>query len=337
MADLPSGLGAMPMPPMPITPGAMRGTPPTGVGPAGLPAADFANDLARLAALLGAGVQGLALPSGDAAATSSDASAEPSTEADAADPIGALCAEVGLVMPGLAAPVAPAAAPAPVADPSDPARGVQVLPAATSGSPVSNPEQGRSADAPDGVQAETIAAPAGSDVTSSQASSIPGVPVEMLARPAAASHAPHAIAATVVDALQPQAPRQMAETVAWHVPAQGAAEVQIRLNPEELGPVDVQLKLDGDKVSVRFDLADERVRDVVQSSLPSLSSMLSSRGLQLDQAQVFAQQRSPHQQQQAQPQGAWSSARQDAGDEGSSITTAATRPLIRRGLLDDYA
>ena len=188
---------------------------------------------------------------------------------------------------------------------------------------------------PDTASSAAAAATSKNDI-STLAVAIAGVASLNANAPTAPS--PHAVAATVVDALQPQAPRQMAETVAWHVPVQGAAEVQIRLNPEELGSVDVQLKLDGDKVSVRFDLADERVRDVVQSSLTSLSSMLSSRGLQLDQAQVFSQQRSP-QQQQAQPQGAWSSARHDAADdrEGTTVVGAASRPLIRRGLLDDYA
>lgn len=158
--------------------------------------------------------------------------------------------------------------------------------------------------------------------------------LESLTRPAAA---PRTIAATVVDVLHPQAPRQMAETVAWHVPAQGAAEVQIRVNPEELGPVDVQLKLDGDKVSVRFDLADERVRDVVQSSLPSLSAMLSARGLQLDQAQVFAQQRDGQGGTFQPPAASALRSPERTEDDAELSIDAARRPVVRRGLLDDYA
>lgn len=171
----------------------------------------------------------------------------------------------------------------------------------------------------------------------SPAVAVAAPPLDTLARPASA--APVIVAATVVDTMHPQASRQIAETVTWHVPAQGAAEVQIRLNPEELGPLEVQLRLDGDKVSVRFELADERVRDVVQSSLPSLSSMLSARGLQLDDAQVFAQARGQGAfQHPASSNAPWSSNRKDGDEAGADLAArAAVRPPIRRGLLDDYA
>jgi flagellar hook-length control protein FliK len=322
---------------------------------------DFATDLARLVALLGTGGADAAPPMATA-----DAEEDPATLAEPGDDVEALCAEVALALPAVLPPgtdpgpsddghSADPALPGVAGESREPAKTVRAL-LTPPGSDVA--AGNRSGDAPtlptlpllpsaaSGAAAFTLApdatpetvAPGGTpastptDASTVVATAATVVP-DIAARPAPA---PHTIAATVVDTLQPQAPRQIAETVTWHVPAQGAAEVRIRLNPEELGPVDVQLKLDGDKVSVRFDLADERVRDVVQSSLPSLSAMLSSRGLQLDQAQVFSQQRSPHQQQAA-PQGAWSSARHETSDEGSSTTIAGTRPLMRRGLLDDYA
>ena len=234
--------------------------------------------------------------------------------------------QVLLTPPGMAHAAEHRSARAPTDGPTMPT--LPLLPAAAAGASAFTVV---SEDLPDAIAPGTVAAPTPLDVTSSP---LPAAPLDATARPVAT---PHAVAATVVDMMQPQASRQIAETVVWHVPVQGAAEVQIRLNPEELGPMDVQLKVDGDKVSVRFDLADERVRDVVQSSLPSLSSMLSARGLQLDQAQVFSQQRgqgSPQQHAHQQAQG--SSAGSSGGDSELTLN-AVTRPLIRRGLLDDYA
>ncbi|MGH8516409.1 MAG: flagellar hook-length control protein FliK, partial [Panacagrimonas sp.] len=285
--------------------------------------------------------------------------------------VDALCAEVALVVPGtepsascalpaVAVPVEPS-----TPTPEDPAAGIvdegptrtlRVL-LTPPGGTIS--AEHRSANAPDaptrptlpllpaaaaGASAFTVVSDAMPDAAaSSTVVALPVVdvaPASGAALPlnAATGHAQttHAVAATIVDTLHPQASLQIAETVAWHVPAQGVAEVQIRLNPEELGPLEVQLKLDGDKVSVRFDLSDERVRDVVQTSLPSLSSLLAARGLQLDQAQVFAHARGQGSPQQD-SRSPWSPAKNgdESGDELSMA--AATRPLVRRGLLDDYA
>lgn len=335
-------------------------TPPPGGASAGacarsMSSPDFASDLARLLALLGAPCA--AEPEAEVATPVAEVAtpvAEVATPvAETGDPVEALCAEVALAQPGHV----PIATTEPDAAPSEPgpARTLQVTltpPGATRAA------DHRAAQAPNdrampalpllptaasGAAAFTVTPTpeAKGDVSNTDAPDLTAIIPLNAALPseAAPRAAPATAASAPVDILQPHAARQIAETVTWHVPAQGAAEVRIRLNPEELGPLDVQLRLDGDKVSVRFDMADERVRDVVQSSLPSLSSMLSARGLQLDQAQVFAQARghaSPQQQQHSTPAPGWADrGDRDAGD-GLSVS-AATRPLIRRGLLDDYA
>ncbi len=141
---------------------------------------------------------------------------------------------------------------------------------------------------------------------------------------------------SLVDIQQPQAPQQVAEAVAWHV-GKGVSEVRIQLNPEDLGPLDVQLKIDGDRVSVRFDMADSSVRDVVQTSLPTLASLLSARGLQLDQAQVFSQNRGHANPQQAQTASSFQHHAAGGDAAGDISATPAARVFVRRGLLDDYA
>ncbi|HKY49875.1 MAG TPA: flagellar hook-length control protein FliK [Candidatus Limnocylindria bacterium] len=133
-----------------------------------------------------------------------------------------------------------------------------------------------------------------------------------------------------VDITRPDAPVRLAEQVVWAI-GEKISEVQLELHPQELGAIDVRLRLEGDKVRVEFASGDAAVRDVVQTSLPSLSSLLSARGLQLDHAQVFAP-KSP---------AATVFASQTAqGSSASTIVNAGPAPLIRRmrraGLLDDY-
>lgn len=138
------------------------------------------------------------------------------------------------------------------------------------------------------------------------------------------------IPAEVLDPLTPQAPQQIAETVVWHL-GKGEQEVRIRLNPKDLGQIDVSIKLEGEHVDVRFDAADASVRDVVQTSLPQLASLLSARGLTLDQAQVFSQSRG--QQNSAAPEPERRSSAEGSAEIG---TVTETRRILRRGLVDDY-
>jgi flagellar hook-length control protein FliK len=65
-----------------------------------------------------------------------------------------------------------------------------------------------------------------------------------------------------------------------------ADKAQIQINPPELGPIDVTLKLNHDQVLVTFSAATPQAREAVENSLPKLASMLASSGLQLADAQV---------------------------------------------------
>lgn len=319
---------------LPGTPGALPVWSPLSTGPA--KPADFASDLAHLMALL---TQGGGESSDAELPTLSERSA-PAAPAESEDAVSSLWAELGLslqreVPPPIAGVPAPAA----------PATAGGALEAATSSASPAAPNPLLAA-AP-GSSAGDIAVATGTDTDVDaiqlMADDAPAPTIQNLASLAALAPAEplrHAAVASppppaAVDILHPQAPQQLAETVAWHV-GKGVSEVRIRLNPEELGPLDIQLKLDGDKVSVRFDMADSSVRDVVQTSLPSLSSLLSARGLQLDQAQVFSQSRGHGTPQH--PQSSPSSfAQQSAEGNAENPVVSAVRTFVRRGLLDDYA
>lgn len=179
---------------------------------------------------------------------------------------------------------------------------------------------------------DSIAAPLGIDsASSSSPASLRAVAdvvlgVSSLQAPAADRSAAPTLPLAPLDIRQPQAPQRLADSVVWHLD-QGLQEVHIRLNPEELGPLEVKLRTDGEKVAVRFDMADASVRDVVQTSLPNLASLLSARGLMLDQAQVFSQGQG-----QTQHPSGFAEFTEAQGEE----TPAAPRAVSRRGLIDDY-
>lgn len=332
------------MPAMPATPtappagGAARFPAWSALGAAPAKPSDFASDLAHLMALL---TQGVATSADSELPTLADVA--PATASDDAtgqsDAVASLWAELGLALPRNVAPVAVNDADGgtrtcAAATPAAPASGATLpLAPAANGTVVDDAaalDPSSVAIAADDSSPDALAVPvrAAGDAPApiNLASLAAFAPAEPVRHGAAVS--PHA----VVNVQQPQAPQQIAETVAWHV-GKGVSEVQIRLNPEDLGPLDIQLKLDGDKVSVRFDMADASVRDVVQTSLPNLASLLSARGLQLDQAQVFSQGRG----QGGAPQ--TPQFQQDPRGDGRNEIQAApvARPVIRRGLLDDYA
>ncbi len=69
----------------------------------------------------------------------------------------------------------------------------------------------------------------------------------------------------------------------------------IEINPPQLGPIEVQLKLDDKTAQVMFTAANPATRDAIENNLPRLSQMLSAGGLQLTDAQVFSGQQEQRQ------------------------------------------
>lgn len=119
--------------------------------------------------------------------------------------------------------------------------------------------------------------------------------------------------------------------IAW-MAEQRLGHAEIRLNPEHVGPIDVRVELDGDRVRAEFQSAHAEVRQAIEASLPRLRELLGQHGLQLGQADVG--------QRQAGQDG--SAARGDAAARGESRpgddAPPATAAQVRlRGLLDEYA
>ena len=125
--------------------------------------------------------------------------------------------------------------------------------------------------------------------------------------------------------------------VEW-LAGQKISHAQIRISPENLGPVEVRLKLDGDRISADFSSAQPEVRQALESGLPRLREMLGQHGFQLAHAGV-GQQSQSSQGQAGQTGGAGTGT--GNGEEGDAASAEATpasgRTVLRRGLVDAYA
>lgn len=117
---------------------------------------------------------------------------------------------------------------------------------------------------------------------------------------------------------------------------QKIGHAHIRLNPEDLGPVDVRLQMNGDKVHASFSSPHVDVRHALESSLPRLRELLGEQGFQLAHADVGHQNGgdgSPS----AQPGGTGDLAGGDGEPSRGDTTVSAAQLMRQRGLLDAYA
>lgn len=64
---------------------------------------------------------------------------------------------------------------------------------------------------------------------------------------------------------------------------------QISINPPNLGPIEIALKLGGDQATAVFTSAHSEVREALESALPRLREMMAGAGIQLGQTQVNSQ------------------------------------------------
>lgn len=149
--------------------------------------------------------------------------------------------------------------------------------------------------------------------------------------PAARSAAaPAVVPGPPLDAADPELGGELGTRLQW-MADQKIGHAEIRLNPAELGPVEVRLRLDGDKILADFSSTSADARQAIEQSLPRLREQLDAAGLQLAQAGVGDGRREDGARAQEGagiPGGA-------SGDDGSEIAAA---PAARaQGLLDAYA
>lgn len=123
---------------------------------------------------------------------------------------------------------------------------------------------------------------------------------------------------------------------------EGVQEARIQLHPAEMGPISVQIALDGSAARVDFHASVAATRNAIEASLPALATALQDAGFTLAGGGVF-QQGAQQQQAQAQQQQAaaqdgratGNGGRVSATGSGPAVDGAASRVIrTQRGLVD---
>lgn len=168
--------------------------------------------------------------------------------------------------------------------------------------------------------ATTAKAASPADGAASMAVSVPPAPVAPAALPVVHLQSPVGSQGFAQD---------LGQQVAW-LGGQNIKQARIRLHPEELGSLDVQVSVTHGRVDVVFSAQHPGAVAAVQQSLPQLDHMLAQHGLSLGHAEVGQHDRGDRQGQAA---GAGSATL----DEPSEIHAISTTALGQIGLLDAFA
>lgn len=90
----------------------------------------------------------------------------------------------------------------------------------------------------------------------------------------------------------------LADKVTW-MSSQGSQVAELHLNPQHLGPLDVQLTIVNDQASAVFVSHHPAVREAIEAAMPRLRDMLAESGIMLGNTMVGAESFQQQQQQQA--------------------------------------
>ncbi|HEX8389763.1 MAG TPA: flagellar hook-length control protein FliK [Sphingomonas sp.] len=126
----------------------------------------------------------------------------------------------------------------------------------------------------------------------------PAAPVE--------ARAPHAAetAAPPIDLRQERWPSAMIERIERMRDDVDAADTRVRLVPDALGAIEVDVRQDGDTLHVRFTAEQSATRALLEEAAPRLAEAADARGLKLGQTAVGADGAGGDRRQPPQPQSA---------------------------------
>lgn len=129
----------------------------------------------------------------------------------------------------------------------------------------------------------------------------------------------------------------LGQRVIW-MTENGMGRAEIRLNPAELGPLNVSVTMSNDEAKVAFTVQHGATRELVEAALPRLREMFAAQGLELTDASVSQQ--SPQDRRQAGDTGDssgrsnYNESENSTGIDGSDTVQSAQ--IIREGLIDTY-
>lgn len=81
---------------------------------------------------------------------------------------------------------------------------------------------------------------------------------------------------------------EFSQKITWMATQHGQS-AELHLNPPQLGPLDVLIKVDGDQATALFSSPHAAVRDAIEQALPKLREMLADNGIMLGNASVSDQ------------------------------------------------
>lgn len=117
----------------------------------------------------------------------------------------------------------------------------------------------------------------------------------------------------------------------------GIEHAQLRLNPAEMGPIDVRIRLDGTQAQVDFSAAHAQTRQTLQEAVPLLAGALREAGLTLAGGGVFEQPRDAQSQQRHDAPPRTDGGQGRTGTAAPAAPAAAAHPARARGAVDLYA
>ncbi len=152
---------------------------------------------------------------------------------------------------------------------------------------------------------------------------------------AGATHTAVAQATVSTPLHQPQWGEDFSQKVTW-LATQRTQSAELHLNPAQLGPLEISLKLHGDQATLQFTSAHAAVRDAIEQSIPRLRDMLADSGISLGNTTVSDQ--APREQQRDQASGMRGNGNTDNAIETDLPLTQTTTPLRRHdGVVDTFA
>ncbi len=88
-----------------------------------------------------------------------------------------------------------------------------------------------------------------------------------------------------VNIFKPEGQQQLTEKVRWMVNSRNIT-AEIRLDPPDLGGMNIKVNLSGDSASVSFVVQSQHARDALDQAVPRLREMLQEHGIELGQSSV---------------------------------------------------
>lgn len=85
---------------------------------------------------------------------------------------------------------------------------------------------------------------------------------------------------------RPEWGHELGQRVLWMTAGQGSQHAELKLNPPQLGPLEVRVVVRNDEVSVFFNANHAVTREALEQALPRLREMLGANGIPLAEANV---------------------------------------------------